>query len=178
MSAKILPCLWFDGNAEEAMRFYASVFRNVKFVDEMHYTEAGPGPAGSLLSVTVEIEGQRFVALNGGPQFKFTPAVSFLVNCDTQEEIDRLWAGLCESGTPIQCGWVTDRYGLSWQIVPRTLLRMLTDPDSERAARVMRAMFKMVKLDVAALTRAYEEATRGSPMVRSEAAHGSARARR
>lgn len=159
MSDKVFPCLWFDGNAEEAMRFYASVFPRVKFLEEMRYTEAGPGPAGSLLSVTVEIEGQRFVALNGGPQFKFTPAVSFFVNCDSQEEIDRLWSGLCEGGTPIQCGWVTDRYGLSWQIVPRTLLRMLQDRDTARAARVMRAMFKMVKLDVAELTRAYEGAS-------------------
>jgi predicted 3-demethylubiquinone-9 3-methyltransferase (glyoxalase superfamily) len=157
MSDKIMPCLWFDGQAKEAMDFYASVFGNVKFLDEMRYTEAGPGPAGSILSVTVEIEGQRFVALNGGPQFKFTPAVSFFVNCDSQEEIDRLWSRLCEGGTPIQCGWLTDRYGLSWQIVPRALGRMLTDPDTARVTRVMRAMFKMVKLDLAALTRAYEE---------------------
>jgi predicted 3-demethylubiquinone-9 3-methyltransferase (glyoxalase superfamily) len=155
MSDKLFPCLWFDGNAEEAMRFYASVFPSVKFLDEMRYTEAGPGPAGSLLAVTVEIEGQRFVALNGGPQFKFTPAVSFLVNCDSQEEIDRLWGRLCEGGTPIQCGWVTDRYGLSWQIVPRALSRMLMDRDAGRAARVARAMFKMIKLDIATLTRAY-----------------------
>ena len=158
MSDKVFPCLWFDGNAEEAMRFYASVFPRVKLLDEMRYTEAGPGPAGSLLAVTVEIEGQRFVALNGGPQFKFTPAVSFFVNCDSQEEIDRLWGRLCEGGTPIQCGWITDRYGLSWQIVPRALLRMLTDPDANRTARVTRAMFKMVKLDLATLTRAYEGA--------------------
>ena len=157
MSDKIFPCLWFDANAEEAMRFYASTFPNAKFLDEMRYTEAGPGPAGSLLSVTVEIEGQRFVALNGGPQYKFTPAVSFFVNCDSQEEIDRLWSRLSEGGTPIQCGWVTDRYGLSWQIVPRQLLRMLSDPDATRVARVMRAMFKMVKLDLATLTRAYQE---------------------
>jgi predicted 3-demethylubiquinone-9 3-methyltransferase (glyoxalase superfamily) len=156
MSDKIFPCLWFDGNAEEAMRFYASVFRNVKFLDETRYTEAGPGSAGSLLTVTVEIEGQRFVALNGGPQYQFTPAVSFFVNCDSQEEIDRLWSRLCEGGTPVQCGWLTDRYGLSWQIVPRTLLEMIKDPDTTRVTRVMRAMFKMVKLDAAALQRAYE----------------------
>lgn len=157
MSDKIIPCLWFDGRAEEAMRFYAATFKNVKFLEKTRYSEAGPEPAGSVMTVTVEIEGQRFIALNGGPQFKFTPAVSFFVNCDSQEEIDRLWNRLCEGGTPIQCGWVTDRYGLSWQIVPRALMRMINDSDSKRVARVMRAMFEMVKLDIAALTRAYEQ---------------------
>lgn len=157
MSDKIVPCLWFDGRAEEAMRFYASTFKNVKFLEKTRYSDTGPEPAGSVMTVTVEIEGQRFIALNGGPQFKFTPAVSFFVNCDSQEEIDRLWSRLCEGGTPIQCGWVTDRYGLSWQIVPRALMRMINDSDSKRVARVMRAMFEMVKLDIAALTRAYEE---------------------
>lgn len=158
MSDKITPFLWFDGKAEEATRFYASVFKNSRLIDEIRYGEAGPGPKGSLLSVTFELEGQKFVALNGGPQFKFTPAISFLVRCETQEEVDRLWEKLCEGGEPVQCGWLRDRYGLSWQIVPGALERMLRDEDAARSTRVMSAMLKMIKLDIAALQRAYDQA--------------------
>jgi predicted 3-demethylubiquinone-9 3-methyltransferase (glyoxalase superfamily) len=158
MSGSITPFLWFDGTAEEATRFYASVFKNSRLIDEIRYGEAGPGPKGALMSVTFELQGQKFIALNGGPQFKFTPAISFLVRCETQAEVDRLWDRLCDGGEPVQCGWLRDRYGLSWQIVPEGLERMLRDADAARATRVMRAMLKMIKLDIAALQRAYEQA--------------------
>ncbi|MGB6451046.1 MAG: VOC family protein [Steroidobacteraceae bacterium] len=158
MSGKITPFLWFDGKAEEATRFYASVFKNSRLIDEIRYGEAGPGPKGALMSVTFELEGQKFIALNGGPQFKFTPAISFFVRCETQEEVDRLWDRLLDGGEPVQCGWLRDRYGLSWQIVPDGLERMLRDADAARSTRVMRAMLKMIKLDIAALQRAYDQA--------------------
>jgi predicted 3-demethylubiquinone-9 3-methyltransferase (glyoxalase superfamily) len=154
---KIRPFLWFNGKAEEAVNFYASIFRNAKIGSVMRYGDAGPGPKGSVMSVTFELEGQDFIALNGGPHFSFTPAVSFFVTCDTQEEVDAYWDKLCEGGEPVQCGWLKDKYGLSWQIVPAVLLELLQDKDAAKANRVMQAMMKMVKLDIAALRRAAQE---------------------
>ncbi|HYS65955.1 MAG TPA: VOC family protein [Paraburkholderia sp.] len=152
---KIAPCLWFDGNAEEAARFYISVFSNSRIATTMHYTEAGPGPKGSVLAVTFEIEGQEFMALNAGPQFPFTPAISLFVHCGSQQEIDNYWAKLGDGGTPQQCGWIQDKFGVSWQIVPDVLGQMLRDPDTAKANRVMEVMMKMVKLDIASLEQAY-----------------------
>ncbi|HWD17906.1 MAG TPA: VOC family protein [Verrucomicrobiae bacterium] len=153
---KITPFLWFDSNAEEAVQFYLSVFKNSKRTDVRHYGEAGPRPKGSVMTVTFELEGMEFIALNGGPVFKFTPAVSFFVRCDTQEEVDHLWSALSAGGTEIQCGWLTDKHGLSWQIVPAILGDYLQDPDPVKANRVMQAMLQMIKLDIAALKKAYE----------------------
>jgi predicted 3-demethylubiquinone-9 3-methyltransferase (glyoxalase superfamily) len=153
---KPTPNLWFDGNAREAMNFYVSLFPNSRVTNVVRYTEAGPGPVGSVLTVSFEINGQDFVGINGGPHYKFTPAVSFSVLCETQAEIDRLWNALLEGGAPSQCGWLTDKFGLSWQIVPKILLEYLQDKDRAKANRVMQAMLKMVKLDIAELQRAYE----------------------
>jgi predicted 3-demethylubiquinone-9 3-methyltransferase (glyoxalase superfamily) len=153
---KIAPCLWFDGNAEEAARFYTSVFSASRIATTMHHTDAGPGPKGEVLAITFEIEGQEFMALNGGPQFSFTPAISLFVHCSSQEEVDRYWTKLIDGGgSPWQCGWLKDRFGVSWQIAPDALLDMLRDPDSVKASRVMSAMMKMVKLDLAQLEQAY-----------------------
>jgi len=154
---RITPCLWFDGQAEQAMKFYMSVFKDSKVVSEMRYGDAGPGPKGSVLAVTFELEGQEFMALNGGPQYKFTPAISLFVKCKTQQEVDALWDKLLDGGTPQQCGWLTDKYGVSWQIVPTALGEMLQDPDPKKSQRVMEAMLKMVKLDIARLKQAYEQ---------------------
>ena len=153
---KIAPCLWFDDKAEEAARFYTSIFKNSKMGQVMHYGDAGPRPKGTVLSVTFEIEGEEFMGLNGGPEFQFSPAISFFVKCETQAEVDTLWAKLLEGGSPQQCGWLTDKFGVSWQIVPTILGEMLRDRDAKRADRVMRAMLGMVKLDIAGLKRAYE----------------------
>jgi predicted 3-demethylubiquinone-9 3-methyltransferase (glyoxalase superfamily) len=150
------PNLWFDGNAEEAMNFYLSVFPNSKALSVSRYGDAGPGPKGSVLTVAFELNGQQFVGINGGPHYKFTPAVSFSVFCDTQQEVDSLWEKLLEGGAPSQCGWLTDKFGLSWQIVPKILPEYLGSGNPERANRVMAAMLKMVKLDIATLTAAYE----------------------
>ncbi|SMG46493.1 VOC family protein [Paraburkholderia susongensis] len=152
---KIAPCLWFDGNAEEAAQFYISVFSESRIATTMHYTDAGPGPAGKVVAVTFEIEGQEFMALNGGPQYQFTPAISLLVRCNSQEEVDRYWSKLLDGGEPWACGWLRDRFGVSWQITPSVLLDMLLDPDREKASRVMATMMKMVKLDIAPLEKAY-----------------------
>jgi predicted 3-demethylubiquinone-9 3-methyltransferase (glyoxalase superfamily) len=152
---KITPCLWFDGNAEEAARFYTSVFSESRIATTLHYTDAGPGPKGDVLAVTFEIEGQEFMALNGGPQYQFTPAISLLVHCASQEEIDRYWSRLLDGGKPWQCGWLQDRFGVSWQIAPDALLEMLRNPDTAKANRAMQAMMKMVKLDIAQLEQAY-----------------------
>jgi two-component system sensor histidine kinase QseC len=153
---KITPYLWFDGNAEEAVAFYTSVFKNSKTVNVSHYSEAGPMPAGSVMTIEFEIEGQEFVALNGGPHYKFTPAISLSVSCESQAEIDDLWDKLLAGGgQPVQCGWLTDKFGLSWQIVPRVLLDFMQDKDPVKARRTAEAMFKMVKLDIAALKKAY-----------------------
>jgi predicted 3-demethylubiquinone-9 3-methyltransferase (glyoxalase superfamily) len=153
---KITPFLWFDGRAEEAAQFYTSVFEGSKVVTVTRYGEAGPGPKGSVMTAVFEICGQRFIALNGGPQYKFTGAISFVVSCETQDEIDRYWDKLVEGGKPIQCGWLTDKYGLTWQIVPAALGDMLQDADAQKSKRVMQAMMPMVKLDIAELRRAYE----------------------
>ena len=153
---KITPCLWFDGKAEEAMNFYASIFKNSKRLRIMRYGEAGPGPKASVLSVTVELDGQEFIALNGGPQFTFSPATSFFVNCKTQAEVDEFWEKLSAGGERQRCGWLKDKYGVSWQIVPSVLGDMLQDKDAAKSKRVMEAMLKMDKLDIAGLRQAYE----------------------
>ncbi|MCJ7677180.1 MAG: VOC family protein [Anaerolineales bacterium] len=158
MSAKqkITPFLWFDSSAEEAATLYVSVFKNSKVTGVSRYGEAGPGPKGSAMSVTFQLDGQEFMALNGGPLFKFTEAISFFVNCETQDEIDRLWSKLGAGGEPGQCGWLKDRFGLSWQIVPNVLGELMGDPDPEKSKRVTQAMLKMGKLDIAGLRRAYD----------------------
>ena len=145
---RITPFLWFDGQAEEAMHFYVSVFRNAKVLSVM------PGPDGRTMSVSFELEGQPFHALNGGPDFKFTPAISLFVSCETQQEVDELWEKLSEGGSTNQCGWLQDRYGLSWQIIPTALGRLMGDPDRAKAARVMNAMLQMKKIEIAGLERA------------------------
>ena len=152
---KITPFLWFNGQAEEAADLYTSVVKNSKIGNIARYGEAGPEPKGSVMSVTFELDGQEFIALNGGPQFTFTPAVSFMVRCETQEEVDRLWEKLSEGGSKNRCGWLQDKFGLSWQIVPAALGRMLHDQDPEKSKRVMQAMLQMDKLDIAGLERAY-----------------------
>ena len=158
---KITPCLWFDDQAEEAVAFYTSIFKNSRIVAVSRYGEAGKEihgrPAGSVMTVAFELEGQTFTALNGGPVFKFNEAVSFQVDCETQAEVDHCWKKLSEGGDPSaqQCGWLKDRYGLSWQIVPRVLIEMLMDPDAGKSQRVMTAMLRMKKIDIDELRRAY-----------------------
>jgi predicted 3-demethylubiquinone-9 3-methyltransferase (glyoxalase superfamily) len=152
---KITPCLWFDDQAEEAVRFYTSIFENSKIGKFAHYGEGAPRPKGSVMTVEFQLDGQAFLALNGGPQFKFTEAVSFIVNCETQEEVDRMWEKLSEGGEQVQCGWLKDRYGLSWQVVPTILAKLLSDPDPVRTDRVMQAVLRMKKLDIEALKEAY-----------------------
>jgi len=153
---KIVPFLWFDGNAEEAMNFYVSVFKNSRVVSVTRYGDAGPGPKGTVMSCTFQLEGQDFYALNGGPQFKFTPAISLFVNCETQQEIDALWNKLSAGGREDQCGWLQDKYGLSWQIIPTALGRMLGDKDAKKATAAMKAMLQMKKLDIKDLQQAYD----------------------
>ncbi len=153
---KITPFLWFDGKAEEAMNFYTSIFKNSKVGTVTRYGEAGPGENGSVMIATFEIEGQEFMALNGG-MFKFSPAISFIVHCKTQEEVDDFWAKLLEGSAPQQCGWLTDKFDVSWQIVPTILPEMLQDKDAEKTNRVMQAMLKMVKLDIKVLEQAYAQ---------------------
>ncbi|MEV0980104.1 VOC family protein [Streptomyces sp. NPDC049915] len=149
-------CLWFDGQAEEAAHYYVSVFKDSSIGRIGRYTEAGPGPAGSVIAVDFTANGQKFVALNGGPQFTFSEAISFQIYCDSQEEVDHYWTKLTENGgEPGPCGWLKDRYGVSWQVIPNGLIDMISDPDQEKAARTMRAMMAMGKLDKAALERAY-----------------------
>lgn len=151
---KITPFLWFDTQAEEAANFYVSIFNNSKIGRVSRYGEAGPGPKGSVMVISFQLEGLEFTALNGGPQFKFTPAISLMVNCDTQEEVDHLWEKLSAGGRKDRCGWLQDKYGLSWQIVPTALGKLMSTPDREKARRVMEAMLKMDKLDIATLERA------------------------
>lgn len=153
---KITPFLWFDSQAEEAARFYTSIFPNSKILKLMRYGPAGPGPAGSVMTAEFELEGQRFVGLNGGPHFKFTEAVSFVVNCETQEEVDFYWEKLSAGGRPDRCGWLKDKFGLSWQIVPTALFKFLSDPDPQRSQRAMKAMLSMQKLDIRVLEQAAE----------------------
>jgi len=155
---KIAPFLWFNDNAEEAMNFYVSVFKNSKIVRTDRYGDAGPGAKGTLMSGTFQLEGQEFYALNGGPQFKFTEAISLFVNCETQQEVDELWAKLtADGGEESQCGWLKDKFGLSWQIIPTALGEMLGDKDPERSKRVMEAMLKMRKIDIKALDQARDQ---------------------
>jgi predicted 3-demethylubiquinone-9 3-methyltransferase (glyoxalase superfamily) len=149
--------LWFDNNAEQAIQFYISIFKNSKLLSLIRHGDAGPGPKGTVLGATFQLEGQQFFALNGGPKFKFTEAISLFVSCDTQEEIDNLWERLSAGGWQDRCGWLKDKFGLSWQIVPATLLEMLQDPDSAKADRVMRAMMQMGKLDIQRLAAARTE---------------------
>jgi len=153
---EITPFLWFDNQAEEAANFYVSIFKNSKMGTVRRYGEAGPGPKGSVMTVTFELDGQQFMALNGGPQFKFTPAISLFVKCETQEEVDALWEKLSAGGEKQRCGWLKDKYGLSWQIIPSALGRMLGDKDAEKSKRVMQAMLQMSKIDINGLKQAYE----------------------
>ena len=155
---KITPFLWFDGQAEEAMNFYVSLFKNSKIVKVTRYGEAGPGPKGTVMSATFQIEGQEFYALNGGPQFTFSPAISFFINCETQQEVDELWEKLSAGGEKGRCGWLKDKYGLSWQVIPAGLGKMLQDPDAEKANRVMHAMLQMDKIDIKRLQQARDAA--------------------
>jgi predicted 3-demethylubiquinone-9 3-methyltransferase (glyoxalase superfamily) len=154
---KITTFLWFDNNAEEAANFYTSVFKNSKIVHISRYGDPGPGPKGSVMTVDFELDGQAFTALNGGPQFKFTEAISLLVNCETQEEVDYFWEKLSEGGQTIECGWLKDKYGLFWQVTPRMLMELLQDADQEKVNRVMTAMMTMKKIEIKPL----EEAARG-----------------
>ena len=160
MIQTIRPFLWFDDQAEEAAKFYVSIFKNSRILNVARYTEAGREvhgrPPGSAMTVEFQLEGQRFIALNGGPQFKFTEAISFSVDCKTQEEVDRLWKKLSESGEEGPCGWLKDKYGLSWQINPTILGELLSDKDTKKSGRVMAAMLKMKKIDIAALKKAYK----------------------
>jgi predicted 3-demethylubiquinone-9 3-methyltransferase (glyoxalase superfamily) len=152
---RIIPFLWFDSNAEEAVNFYVSIFKNSKVVNITRYGEAGPGPKGAVMSATFQLDGQQFMALNGGPMFTFSPAISFFVNCDTQKEVDELWEKLSEGGEKQRCGWLKDKYGVSWQIIPAALGEMLQDKDAEKSSKVMRAMLQMDKIDIDILKRAY-----------------------
>jgi predicted 3-demethylubiquinone-9 3-methyltransferase (glyoxalase superfamily) len=154
MQQKIVPTLWFDTEAEEAAGFYVSVFKDARIVGTTRYGEAGPGPAGTVMTVEFELAGQRFVGINGGPQFTFDEAVSFQITCEDQEEVDYYWERLTEGGQESQCGWLKDRFGLSWQVVPTGMDEALNDPDPERARRAMEAMLGMVKLDIAAIRSA------------------------
>ena len=151
---KITPFLWFDNQAEEAMNFYASIFKNSKIGKVVRYGDAGPGPKGSVMIASFELEGLGFTALNGGPSHKFTEAISLYVNCESQDEVDNYWKKLSEGGRTDQCGWLKDKFGLSWQIIPSALPRLLSDPNPEKAGRVMQAMMQMTKMDIAKLEQA------------------------
>lgn len=152
---KITPFLWFDNNAEEAMNFYVSIFKDAEILTVSRYGEGGPGPAGSVMTAEFRLFGQQFVALNGGPSFKFTEAISFVVNCESQEEVDNYWERLSEGGEKSRCGWLKDRFGLSWQVVPTILAELMSEPDPEKSKRVMQAMLKMDKIEVEPLKRAH-----------------------
>lgn len=154
---RITPFLWFDNQAEKAAKFYVSIFKNSKMGTVNRYDDNGPGPKGSVMIATFQIDGQEFIALNGGPQFKFTPAISFVVNCETQQEVDYFWEKLSQGGATQQCGWLQDRFGVSWQIVPTALARLMSDPDRAKTGRVMSALMQMTKLEIAEL----EGAARG-----------------
>ena len=155
---KVTPVLWFDDKAEEAADFYVAVFPNSTIRKVVRRTQSAPGDPGTVLTVEFELDGQAFIALNGGPEFTFTPAVSFFIDCADQAEVDYFWERLTEGGRPVQCGWLVDKYGLSWQVVPEALPRMLNDDDDEKSDAVMQAMLKMTKIDVAELQRAYDAA--------------------
>jgi predicted 3-demethylubiquinone-9 3-methyltransferase (glyoxalase superfamily) len=161
---KITPHLWFEDNAEEAAKFYTSLFKNSRVLDITHYGESAAEVSGrpkeTVMTVTFELEGQQFMALNGGPIFKFSPAISFLVSCETQQEVDNLWEKLSEGGEQEQCGWLKDKFGVSWQIVPNILGKMIHDKDANKSERVIKAMLQMKKLDIQGLRKAYEEVDR------------------
>ena len=148
-------CLWFDTEGEAAANYYASIFADSKISRIARYSEAGPGPAGSVMTVEFELNGQKFLALNGGPQYTFNAAISFVISCADQDEVDYYWSRLADGGQEVACGWVTDRYGVSWQVVPAVLADLMADPDPVKAARVAGAMLTMTKLDIAALQKAY-----------------------
>ena len=154
---KITPFLWFNDQAEEAMNFYVSIFKNSKVGRVTRYPKGSPGPEGKVMSVTFQLEGQEFMGLNGGPMFKFSEAISLFVDCETQEEVDELWARLSAGGEPGRCGWLKDKYGLSWQIIPKALMKLMQDPDPQKSQRVMQAMLKMSKIEVKALQQAYDQ---------------------
>ena len=154
---KITPFLWFNDQAEEAMNFYVSIFKNSKVGRVTRYPKGSPGPEGKVMSVTFQLEGQEFMGLNGGPMFKFSEAISLFVDCETQEEVDELWARLSAGGEPGRCGWLKDKYGLSWQIIPKALMKLMQDPDPQKSQRVMQAMLTMSKIEVKALQLAYDQ---------------------
>jgi predicted 3-demethylubiquinone-9 3-methyltransferase (glyoxalase superfamily) len=154
---KITPFLWFDTQAEEAVNFYTAIFKNSRIVNITRFGEEGPGPSGSVMTVKFELDGQEFIALNGGPNFTFSEAISFVVNCTTQTEVDELWEKLSEGGEKGDCGWLKDQYGVSWQVVPTLLGELLNDPNPQKSRNVMQAMLKMKKIDIAALLSAYEK---------------------
>jgi predicted 3-demethylubiquinone-9 3-methyltransferase (glyoxalase superfamily) len=155
---KITPFLWFDNNAEEALNFYVSIFKNSHIIKIARYQEGAPGPKGTVMTASFSLDGQEFIALNGGPQFRFTPAISFVVNCETQQEVDDFWEKLSAGGQQIECGWLQDKFGISWQIVPTILGELLSDPDEKKAQRVMMAMLKMKKIDIELLKQARDSA--------------------
>jgi predicted 3-demethylubiquinone-9 3-methyltransferase (glyoxalase superfamily) len=154
---KITPCLWFDTEGEEAANFYTSIFKNSRILEISRYGEAGPRPAGTVMVVSFELDGQQFTALNGGPEFTFNEAVSFQVNCESQQEVDEFWDALSEGGEPGPCGWLQDKYGVSWQIIPTALTELLNDPDPEKSQRAMKAMLQMGKIDIEALRQAAQQ---------------------
>jgi predicted 3-demethylubiquinone-9 3-methyltransferase (glyoxalase superfamily) len=153
---KITPNLWFEDQAEEAAEFYTSIFKNSRITGVSRYGEAGPRPAGSVMVVEFELDGQQFLALNGGPEFQFTEAISFVINCESQEEVDYMWERLTDGGEESMCGWLKDRYGVSWQVVPTALHALLSEPDPEKASRIMEAFFQMRRIDLPRLERARE----------------------
>ncbi len=152
---KITPFLWFDGKAEEAANFYTSIFNNSKILSLSRYGEAGPWPKGTVMTVTFQLEGQKFIALNGGPHYTFSPAISFFVDCETQAEVDELWEKLSAGGKDLQCGWLKDKFGLSWQIIPKAWMELMQDKDPVKSQRVFKAMLQMTRIDVEGLKRAY-----------------------
>ena len=154
---KITPFLWFNNNAEEAMNFYLSIFKNSKVLGVSRYGDAGPGPKGTVMVASFELDGQKFTALNGGPLFKFTEAISFVIDCKSQEEVDHYWNKLTEGGEESMCGWLKDKYGLSWQVVPDKLIELMQDKDPKKAGNVMQAMLKMKKIDIGLLQAAYDK---------------------
>jgi predicted 3-demethylubiquinone-9 3-methyltransferase (glyoxalase superfamily) len=156
---KITPFLWFDNQAEEAVNFYTSIFKNSKVGKVSRYGDAGPGPKGAVLTASFVLDGQEFIALNGGPKYKFTPAISFVVPCETQQDIDHYWSKLSAGGRTDQCGWLADKFGVSWQVVPTLLGQLMSDKDSQKSERVMKALLQMTKLDIDALKSAHEGAS-------------------
>jgi predicted 3-demethylubiquinone-9 3-methyltransferase (glyoxalase superfamily) len=154
---KITPFLWFDSQAEDAAKFYTAIFKNSKIIDIARYAEGSPGAVGSVMTVQFELNGQRFVALNGGPHYKITPAISFMVNCDSQTEIDYFWSRFAADGQELQCGWITDKFGVSWQVIPSNLGDLLDSDHPGKAAAVMKALMGMIKLDMNVLQKAHDE---------------------